>query len=87
MNDDRLRKIYIDRPAWDTPIKIDDFLVAVGRTQSNSVYHIAEVSPKQRERMVRYHLKVMKTDLLTALRRDNSQQLIPIFWYSREKKK
>lgn len=73
-------------PNWAEPVKIDDFLVAVGKKQSNSVYHVAEIVSinKQREiRMTRFTVRVFKTDLLTALRREGNQNLIPIFWYKR----
>ena len=82
-------KLYVDCPTWEHPIRIDDFLVTVGKTKSNSVYHVAEVksrpSPKH-ERLTRYHVKCFKSDLITAISRDNDQQLIPMQWYSRNKK-
>jgi len=86
---DKLRKLYIDLPNWSKPIKTDDFLVAVGIKKSNSVYHVSESKPSSRKdkRLTRYHLKVYKSDLITALKRDNDQELIIIKWYSRNKKK
>jgi hypothetical protein len=56
--------------------------------KSNSVYHVAEVKVKDRpeERRKRYYLKCYRSDLQTALRRDEDQGLIPIKWYSRNKK-
>lgn len=88
MNDDKIRSLYIDCARWNDPVKPDDFLVAIGKKQSNSVYHVAEVKSKPRahSRIIRYYLKVFKTDLMTALQRDSSQNLITIFWYSRNKK-
>ena len=88
--EDRLRKLYIDMPSWEEGVKVDDFLIAIGKKQSNSVYHIAEVRPPtnpKNERMNRYHLKVFKSDLLTAIKRDSDQKIQPIYWYSRNKKK
>jgi len=86
--EDKLRSLYIDLPDWKE-INVDDFLVAIGLKQSNSVYHIAEVKsivPKKNIRARRFYLRVYKSDLLTALRRDDDQELIPIQWYRREKK-
>lgn len=86
--DDRIRKLYIDQPSWCMAIIADDFLVTIGAKQSNSVYHVVESNPKPRaERLIRYHLKVMISDLPTALKRGPFQQLIPMTWYSRDKKK
>lgn len=89
MQDDKLRKLYIDIPSWEKGVAIDDFLVAIGKNKSNSVYHIAEITriiDRKKDRMKRYHIKVYKTDLIMALRRDQDQQLIIIKWYSRNKK-
>lgn len=87
-SEDRLRSLYIDIPSWQTGVEIDDFLVAIGKKQSNSVYHIAQVkaTPRKNLRMIRYHLKVFKSDLITALQRDPDQIIMPIYWYSRNKK-
>jgi len=91
MNDpDRLRKLYIDMPAWDESIKVDDFLVTIGKKQSNSVYHVAEIRYKTKQkdkRRKRFYMMVYKSDLITALRRDKEQNLITMQWYSRDKKK
>lgn len=88
---ERLIKLYIDSPIWENSIEVDDFIVAVGKTKSNSVYHIAEVkskpSPKDKNWLTRFTVKCYKSDLVTALNRDNDQQLIPMQWYSRNKKK
>ena len=80
--------LWVDMANWESGIKIDDFLVAVGLKQSNSVYHVAEVRPKPspKPRMTRYHVKAYKSDLTTAIRRDESQNLIQIKWYLRKKK-
>lgn len=82
---DKPKKLYMDSPSWQS-VKVDDFLVAVGKTKSNSVYHVAEVktAPKG-ERKVRHHLKVYKSDLITCLKRDSSQNIHPFTWYSRNK--
>lgn len=86
---DKLIKLHVDCPQWEEPIKVDDFLVAVGKKQTNSVYHIAEVRivPKPEKRIIRYNVKVFKSDLLNCLKRDDKQRLIPIVWYSRNKNK
>lgn len=86
---DKPRSLYIDLPTWKE-IKVDDFMVAIGKNKSNSVYHVAEIKsivPNEKKRMVRFYLKVFKSDLLTAIKRDKDQLLIPIYWYSRKKKK
>ncbi len=85
---EKLKSLYVDTPSWVPAILPDDFIVAVGKTKSNSVYHVVEskVKANPEKRMVRYYLKVLKTDLILALRRDIDQQLIPMQWYSREKK-
>lgn len=84
---DKIRKLYIDQPSWQKPIKTDDFIIAIGVKQSNSVYHVLESNPKPNKdiRLIRYYIKVFNSDLQTALRRGESQQLIPITWYSRNK--
>ena len=86
---DKTRKLYIDCAPWQT-VRVDDFLVAVGEKQSNSVYHVAEVKQvvQKNKRITRHYMQVYKSDLMTALKRDrNTQQLIPLKWYKREKKK
>jgi hypothetical protein len=86
---DKLKKLYIDIPEWEEGVNVDDFLVAIGKRQSNSVYHIAEVRSvvhKQDKRLKRYYLNVFNTDLITAIKRDSSQKIMPVYWYSRDKK-
>jgi hypothetical protein len=82
------RKLYIDMAAWEAPPKPDDFLVAVGKTKSNSVYHVATVRavPHKTLRAVRYHLQVYRSDLLAAIRRDKEQRIIVIKWHTRSKR-
>ncbi len=86
---DRTVSLYIDCPKGGPAVKVDDFLIAIGKKQSNSVYHVAEVkartSPKPR--MTRYHMQVYHSDLITMLRRDPEQDFITLTWYSRNKKK
>ena len=80
-------KLYIDCSVWDDAIKIDDFLVAIGKTKSNSVYHVASVKASKRGNgTVRYHVETFSSDLITALKRDNEQKLITLYWYPRNKK-
>ena len=88
MNDLSLKSLYIDMPTWAPGIVTDDFIVAIGKKQSNSVYHVYASKPKPspKPRMMRYHLKVLKSDLITAIKREESQKLIPVEWYSRTKK-
>lgn len=78
----------MDTPDWEPDIVTDDFLVTIGKKQSNSVYHVYESKskdgPKPGKR--RHHLKVFVSDLITMLKRDSDQKLIPIIWYSRNKK-
>lgn len=85
---EKVVKLYIDSPQWNPEIKPDDFAVAVGKTKSNSVYHIAEVRsvPRPDKRIIRYHIKCYRSDLITCLKRDRTQNLIPIVWYKRSKK-
>jgi len=87
MTDD-LKSLYVDCPSWAPEIKPDDFIVAVGKRKSNSVYHVFEVNakPNKKRRMTRYHMKVFQSDLVTALYRESGQVLIPMTWYSRDKK-
>lgn len=89
---EKIKKLYVDRPSWNTPICVDDFIVTIGVKQSNSVYHILDVNPKpivknkmvtMKGKMIRYYIKVFDSDLITALKRDKTQQLIPIQWYKR----
>lgn len=84
---EKLKSLYVDSPSWAPAILPDDFIVAVGKTKTNSVYHVVESLPKtnSKKRTVRYNLKVLNTDLITALRRDVDQQLVPMQWYPRGK--
>ncbi len=88
---ERTRKFYVDMHQCDEPVKPDDFLVAIGKRQTNSVYHVAEVISsrplKKEPHIIRHTIITYKSDLPTALKRDPEQGLIPIQWYSREKKK
>jgi hypothetical protein len=82
-------KLYIDCPSWGEPIKVDDFLISEGKTKTNSIYHVAEVKAIERpeKRVTRYYVKVFKSDLITALKRDPCQQQIVIIkWNNRNKK-
>ena len=82
-------KLYVDSPSWDPAIKIDDFLIAVGKIKSNSVYHVYTVRavPRLSGRIVRYHVECFKSDLMTCLKRGSDQQLCIVTWYDRNKKK
>ena len=86
---DKSKSLYVDMPQWKIGIMVDDFLVAIGKNKSNSVYHVAKIKrvvDKPEKRIIRYYLSVYKSELTTALRRDKTQKLIPIYWYSRNKK-
>ncbi len=78
-------------PAWETPLKVDDFVVTQGAaTKSNSVYHIAKVRavPIKNKRAIRYHVECYRSDLMTCCRRDkDTQNIVAIEWYNRNKKK
>lgn len=83
-------KLYVDMPAWETPLKIDDFIVTQGpATKSNSVYHIAKVRAVsiKNKRAIRYHVECYRSDLITCCKRDDDQAVIAIEWYNRNKKK
>lgn len=85
--EESFKKLWIESPTWGANklIKVDDFLVAIGKKRSNSVYHVAEVTKTQtRGRMIRQHLKVLKSDLPTALRRDPDQTLVAFTWNYRK---
>ena len=86
---EELKSLYVDMPNWNQGIAVDDFIIAIGNTKSNSVYHVFEVNarPRRDKRITRYNLKVLKSDLLTALKRDINQKLIPMQWYKRNKSK
>lgn len=79
------RRIYIDMPEWSRAIEVDDFVVAVGRLKSNSVYHVAQVRPVARpaQRAVRYHLQVYRSSLLDCICRGPEQQVITMRWHTR----
>lgn len=85
---DSLKSLYVDMPTWSEGIIEDDFIITIGNTKSNSVYHVYESKLKIRPngRVARYYLKVLKSDLITALHRDPGQKLIPMQWYSRNKR-
>lgn len=82
---EKVKSLYIDRPSWANPICVDDFLVTIGIKKSNSVYHIIDVKakPQSNKKVIRYYVKVFDSDLLTALKRTNEQNLIPLTWYRR----
>ncbi len=84
---EKLKKFYITCPRWVKPLEVDDFIVVIGKTKSNSVYHIAEVKSKPfHEGVIKYNVKVYVSDLITALKRDPSQQLIPMSWNEKPKR-
>lgn len=80
--------LYVDCPSWERPIEVDDFIIAVSKIKTNSVYHVAEVraTPKPEKRIIRYNLKCYRSELLTCLKRESHQSLILMKWYSRDKK-
>lgn len=82
---EKVKSLYVDQPSWQPPINIDDFLVTIGVKQSNSVYHIIQVNAKPQAdiRIIRYYVKVFDSDLMTALKRSETQKLIPLTWYKR----
>ena len=86
---DKLVSLYVDSPIWQKPIEVDDFIIAVSKIKTNNVYHVAEVRsvPKPEKKITRYNLKCYRSDLLTCLKRDDTQSLIIMTWYSRDKKK
>ena len=82
--------INIDMPYVNGTVEVDDFIVAIGKCKSNSVYHVVKVKrvvPSHGGRVNRYYLDVVNSDLLTALRRESCQRLIPMKWRPRKKKK
>lgn len=83
--DDVVKKLFVDSKQ-DIDIKADDFIVAVGKLKSNSIYHVIESRRSERACGFRFHLKVMRSDLPTCIRRDSNQKLIPMVWYNRNKK-
>lgn len=82
---EKLKSLYVDRPTGCSKICVDDFLITIGAKKSNSVYHIAEVKaiPRPNPRLTRYYVKVFVSDLMTALNRTETQQLITLTWYKR----
>lgn len=69
--------------------RVDDFLVAIGKTKSNSVYHVADRDfkfPKNLKKgRVRVQMKCYKSDLITMLRREAHQYLFTFSWNPRKK--
>ena len=87
---DELKSLYIDVYRKSNIPRVDDFIIAVSKLKSNSVYHVAEIKsvvPRKEGRVQRYYMRVFKTDLLTAINRDPDQKIITIMWYPRGKKK
>lgn len=82
---EKLVSIYYDQPAWQEQVEVDDFIVTIGAKQSNSVYHVAEVKKKPRAdlRMIRFYLKCYRSNLPTALQKDQTQRIFPMYWYKR----
>lgn len=85
MEMDKIRKLYIDGN-FNFNIKPDDFLIAIGKNKSNSVYHVVESIKKIRNNGLRFQIKVFKSDLMICLKRGKTQRLIPFVWYNRNKK-
>lgn len=85
---DKIKSLYIDC-RYDDIIKADDFIVTIGKRKSNSVYHVARIKSRKYifPDKVRYYMEVLVSDLITCLGRDRDQALIPMVWYSRDKKK
>ena len=85
-NNDNLKKLYVDGD-FNLKINTDDFLIAIGKRQSNSVYHVYESKKVVRKNGIRFNVKVFKSDLITCLQRNKSQNIITLAWYKRDKKK
>lgn len=85
---EKLISFWVETEVYEFYIEPDDFIVAEGKLKSNSVYHVVESRCKANKAfdLFRWHVKVLKSDLLTALRRDPSQRIIPIVWLPRNKK-
>lgn len=84
LTNEKLVSIYYDQPTWSPAVEVDDFLVTIGKKHSNSVYHVVQVKIKpQGNRMNRFYLKCYRSDLLTALQRDKTQTIYPMYWYKR----
>lgn len=83
------KNLHYDMHKSQPPVQPDDFLVAIGQKKSNTVYHVYSVKPgkvgrkkgRLRPYVKRFHLKVLKSDLATALQRESNQKLWPIYWY------
>lgn len=85
LENDKILKLYIDC-GFDLEINANDFIITIGKNKSNSVYHILESRKAERTNGVRFYLKVFRSDLITCLKRESSQKLIPMVWYNRNKK-
>lgn len=89
-NDNKTRKLWIDMPVNEKAPATDDFIVAMSRTKSNSVYLVA--SARQVLRKVpcltkrRIAMEVYVVDLATLLRRDADQRIFTMYWYPRTKR-
>lgn len=81
---DKIRKFYVDCDS-DININTDDFIVAVGKKRSNSVYHVVESRKEERPNGFRFYVKVLKTDLITCLKRELCQSIFPVVWHSRNR--
>lgn len=88
LNMENTFSLYIDTPIWVDPINVDDFIITIGQKKSNSVYHDAETRRKKfvEKRFARNYVKVYRSDLITALKREQGQKLIPIQWKKRNNK-
>lgn len=85
-----VKRQIMDLPFHYPNPQVDDFLVSEGDTKTNSIYHIMEITkvtwPKAR--IKRIHMQVVKTDLLTMIRRDKVEQLVhPFRWYRQSQKR
>jgi hypothetical protein len=66
-----------------TKLNVDDFIVMVGKKQSNSIYHIHSVKSSSIDKnLVRNRVLVYVSDLLSLIRRDSTQRLIVASWYN-----
>jgi hypothetical protein len=83
--EDNSKKLTIELPNWNPSIKVDDFLITIGKKQSNSVYHVSEItriSHHPNRRTTKYHIKTYKSDLITMLRREPNQSLFTVTWHT-----
>lgn len=80
--EDKLKSLFVDMDSRARPIQSDDFLVAIGKKQSNTVYHVfsSTLKPSKYPGATRYQVKVYKSDLITLLKREKSQVLHPFQW-------